>query len=62
MGFHDCKFDRKYIFATALENLTHKLRLTWNSLSYSKETSLQKCTVMAISCLEIIFHIYLNFN
>ena len=27
MGLHDCKFDRKYIFATASENLTHKLRL-----------------------------------
>ena len=37
--FHDCKYDKKSIFAIGSEKLTHKLRLVWNSLWWLKETS-----------------------
>ena len=43
---------------TGSKNWTHKLRLTWNSLCCSKETPVQKYTVIAIYCQEIIFHIW----
>ena len=35
-----CKFDKKSIFATGSENLTHKLKLIWNSPYDLKKLSL----------------------
>ena len=49
---------RKQIFANGAKNRTHKLRLIWNSLSWSKEIPRQKCIVMAISCRDRYLYIF----
>ena len=49
---------RKQISANGAKNRTHKLRLIWNSLSWSKEIPRQKCIVMAISCRDRYLYIF----